>query len=222
MEEYSDKHRALKTFVKSRSQSPQGQETTQLPKSKQVVYNLHAWRYRGLTWFDEEDDVCWLIGVGFHEFGSRSDAYVVLKERDKAGELLPTEEDYRSLYQWRRTLGASALDDLIHLVAKEGPNMLSAALAAPGSRVGRILGDALEVDLVVEESLDDDHILLREYSVTFVMPPVKPGVLPSGKNWQLLLIFAFLPETADVSELEWRTSPRGDVVVFRELEDTSP
>ena len=221
VERFTEEHPILLAFHQMRSQNPEGQETTQLPKSKQVVYNLHAGRYRGLTWFDEDDDVCWLLGAGFHQSGSRSDAYIVLRNTDEAGDLLPTETDYRALYQWRRNSGASELDDLVRLVAQEGPELLSAAMSSPGARIGRILGDALEVEILVEETFDEG-VVLRQYTVTFVMPPHRPGILPSGSAWQLPLIFAFLPHTAEIGDLEWQTDARGETVVFIEVEESPP
>jgi hypothetical protein len=62
------------------------------------VYNLHHRRWRALTWHEEEDDldVVWLLGVGWHEAGSKDDAYAVLKRRDQQGLLFPDEPTTRT------------------------------------------------------------------------------------------------------------------------------
>lgn len=90
-------HDVVRAFVDQRSQDPKGQEWTKLPVTSAPAYNLHHGRYRGLTWHDEDNDVVWLLGVGWHESGSRDDAYMVLKRRDEAGDLMPTEQDYLDL-----------------------------------------------------------------------------------------------------------------------------
>ena len=161
VEEIVDKHPVLKAFQERRSQSPLGQEAIQLPTSRQVVYSLHSGRYRGLTWFDEDDNVCWLLGVGFHESGSHADAYLVLKSRDEGGDLLPAEADYLALYRWRRTSGVSDLDDLVSIVARIGPEVLSAARSAPNTRVNRVIEGEIEIEMIVEE-LSDVAAILRQ------------------------------------------------------------
>jgi hypothetical protein len=81
-------------FVELRSQSPTGQEATSLPTTPATVWNLHCDRWRGLTWHDENEDIVWLLGVGWHASGSRDDAYAVLKRRDELDQLLPSVADY--------------------------------------------------------------------------------------------------------------------------------
>ena len=58
------------------------------------MFSLHAERWRGLTWHDQDADVVWLLGAGYHRSGDRSDAYANLKRRDADGELFPDEQDY--------------------------------------------------------------------------------------------------------------------------------
>ncbi len=79
------RHIFVTAFVERRSQSPRGQELTNLPVTAASVYNLHHGRWRGLTWHDEDSDVVWLLGVGWHESGSRGDAYTTLKARRRGG-----------------------------------------------------------------------------------------------------------------------------------------
>lgn len=95
--DYTDAHDVVRVFVERRHQSPIGQEWTNLPVTAAPAYILQFGRYRALTWHDEESDVVWLIGVGWHESGSVDDAYAVLKARDQAGTLMPDEQDYLDL-----------------------------------------------------------------------------------------------------------------------------
>ena len=95
--DFQDAHDVVRVFVERRSQEPKGQEWTNLPVTSAPAYNLHHGRYRGLTWHDEDSDIVWLLGVGWHEADSRDDAYEVLKARDQAGTLMPSEQDYLAL-----------------------------------------------------------------------------------------------------------------------------
>lgn len=217
VEELVDEHPVIKAFAERRAQTPIGQEAIQLPKSRQVVYSLHSGRFRGLTWFDDDDDVCWLLGAGFHESGSRDDAYTVLKRRDGDGDLLPTENDYLALYRWRESLGVSNVRDLVAVLAELGPSLLADARAKPGRRLKTVIEEAIEVEVLVEE-LFDGASTLRQYTVTFLMPPRRPGVLPSGTSWQTMLAFACLPKGAKLGNLEWRTDAQGETVVYIEVD----
>jgi hypothetical protein len=91
-------HDVIRAFVTHGSQSPEGQEATCLPATRVPVYNLHHGRWRALTWHEAEDDldVVWFLGAGWHEAGRKADAYAVLKRRDHQGLLLPTKPTMRT------------------------------------------------------------------------------------------------------------------------------
>jgi hypothetical protein len=95
--ELADRHPLIAAFVERRGQSPEGQEAIQLPASRATVYSLHAGRWRGLTWWEEDLGIVWLLGAGYHRSGERSDAYAALKRRDETDDLFPTEQDYLDL-----------------------------------------------------------------------------------------------------------------------------
>lgn len=135
--DYAGAHDVVRAFIERRGQSPVGQETTRLPVSSQVVYNLHAGRWRGLTWHDEDADVVWLLGVGCHRSGERDDAYEVLKRRDEAGDLLPDEQDYLDL--------EASIDEaleFVEAVAQEGPALLERAREKPCERITAVIAGA--------------------------------------------------------------------------------
>lgn len=64
------------------------------------------------------------------------------------------------------------------------------------------LGEVIDVSLTVYEETDAGYIL-RRYEVRVNMPPAKPGILPSDNSWQQLLIPAFMPNSAEVSQWDW-------------------
>ena len=120
--DYRGAHIFVTAFVERRSQSPRGQELTNLPVTAASVYNLHYGRWRGLTWHDEDSDVVWLLGVGWHESGSRGDAYATLKARDVAGTLMPDEQDYLDLEMTLEEAGAFVVQ-----VSQQAPALVAQA-----------------------------------------------------------------------------------------------
>lgn len=49
-------HEVCRAFVEKRSQSPAGLEKLQPITTNAEVYTLHAWRWRGATWHDTDND----------------------------------------------------------------------------------------------------------------------------------------------------------------------
>jgi len=56
-----ERHALLEAFYARRAQSPVGQETIEGLQANIVAYSLHAGRWRGLTWHDEELAIVWLL-----------------------------------------------------------------------------------------------------------------------------------------------------------------
>lgn len=178
-----DKHEVVKAFVKVRSQSPSGQEATKLPVTKTPVWNLHAGRWRALTWHDAQEDVVWLLGAGWHESGSIDDAYAVLKRRDQAGDLFPTIDDYLDL--------EPSPDQFVDELARRNEALRNAALSCPDQVVEATLCDTLNVRLLTREG----HFYLG-----LTMPPLQPGVLPN--DWLEAAAAAFMCSVPEES-LDW-------------------
>lgn len=163
--ELTDRHPLIAAFVERRGQSPEGQEAIQLPASRATVYSLHAGRWRGLTWWEEDLGIVWLLGAGYHRSGERSDAYAALKRRDETDDLFPADQDYLDL--------EPDPTPYVEAVARDAPALLARAREAPGVEVHGELGGVLEVSLValvVDEA--DQH--LEEIWVGFSMPPRGP------------------------------------------------
>jgi len=190
-EQLVDGHPMIKAFVERRSQSPVGVEVTYLPVTKATVYNLHSSTARGLTWYDEEDGVVWLLGVAWHQGSSDSDAYDVLKARDKAGWLLPTERDYEGL--------EPSATPFVEACAHELPPLLAQATATPGHQVRKVIGAALNVGLLVEVVVVEADELVETW-VSIALPPEAGAVLPSE---YLAVVLAALFPDADPADFRW-------------------
>lgn len=215
-EQLSDTHPLLKAFFERRSVLPIGTETTHLPVSSQVVYNLHAGRYRGITWHDSDDDVVWLLGCGWHESGSINDVYQHLKNADIMDRLLPTAGDYRHLYVMRENTGVADLSGLVKEAQAVGPKLREEAESNPGTTCSVNLGEIIQVSEIVEEHIDGDFVL-REYELRFQMPPTKPGILPSDNTWGATLVPAFLPYDSDVSDWSWSFNDSALVITYEDI-----
>jgi hypothetical protein len=187
--ELADRHPLIAAFVERRGQHPEGQEAIQLPASRATVYSLHAGRWRGLTWWEEDLGIVWLLGAGYHRSGERSDAYAALKRRDETDDLFPAEHDYLDL--------EPDPTPYVEAVARDAPVLVVRARQAPGVEVHGELAGVLEVSLVavvVEEA--GQH--LEEIWVGFSMPP--KGLIPPHPEWLLVALAALFPE-AEPEEL---------------------
>jgi len=198
---YSAESPVVEAFVERRSQDPTGQETTQLPVTNATVYNLHAGRYRGLTWHDAASRVVWLLGVGWHESGSKTDAYAVLKGRDEDGTLMPDFDDYLAL-----ELTRAEADSFVALVANEAPKLVAAARREPGSEITGCIANRINLTVTVE-TIDVDGESLDEVWVAFEMP-VDPGdpQLPPYPEWIVAVLGAMVPVEVGVADLDFASA----------------
>lgn len=204
--DFVEAHDVVRTFVEQRSQDPNGQEWTKLPVTSAPAYNLHHGRYRGLTWHDEDNDVVWLLGVGWHESGSRDDAYAVLKRRDEAGDLMPTEQDYLDL-----EMTLEEAHSFVVQVREQAPALIAEARERPGGEVRGViagrLGVGVQVEVVVIPGEDER---LEEVWIGFGLPPL-PGAceLPPQPEWIQVVLAAMIPVEAGLENVEFGgTFPR--------------
>lgn len=180
----ADEHPLIRKFVDMRSQSVEGQEAIQLPRSDKPVWSLHASRWRGLTWWDAKAGVVWLLGAGYHESGSPDDVYLNLKHRDQAGELFPSAEDYLALEP-----SPTTTQEFVAALKEEAPRLVKKALSSPESEVRATFADVLEVRVLA----NSDGLWIG-----FLMPPLISGVLPT--DWYRAALAALLPD-ADPGDL---------------------
>lgn len=201
--EYANDHDVVQAFVERRSQDPTGPESTNLPVTSVVAYNLHVGRHRGLTWHDVGSDVVWLLGVGWHESDSIDDAYATLKNRDVAGTLMPNEQDYLDL-----EMSLEEARSFVAQVSRQAPELVQRARAEPGKEVRAViagrLGVAVVVEIVVIASEDES---LEEICVGFEMPPL-PGetALPTQPDWIMAVLAAMVPVEITPADLDYGAS----------------
>ena len=198
--DYMDAHDVVRVFVERRRQDPKAQEWTTLPVTTAPAYNLHYGRYRGLTWHDEDNDVVWLLGVGWHESGSRDDAYAVLKARDQAGTLMPGEQDYLDLEMTRE----DALSFVVQ-VSQQAPALVASAREAPGEEVRGVIAGRLGVGVLVEVVvIPGDDESLEEIWVGFEMPPLEGACdLPPQPEWIMAVLAAIVPVQVSAQALDF-------------------
>jgi hypothetical protein len=165
-------HPVIKAFVERRSQSPEGQETTTLPVTRAVVYNLHSGTARGLTWHEEADDldVVWLLGVAWHKGDSFSDAYRELKARDDRGALFPDDDDYADL--------EPNPVEFVELAAREMPELVARAHLVPEEIHGALIAGVLDVVVMVRPCSVGDTVLTETW-IGVRLPPAPGVVMPS-------------------------------------------
>ena len=134
-------HRVIRAFVEKRSQNPVGVEKVEPLVSNVEVYTLHAGRWRGATWHDEEERIVWLLAARLHRSGERGDAYPYFKALDAAERLLPTQEDYELAF----TLREAELPAGLYGAAQK---TLHEARRTPRQDVRYVIGDTFTVSVV--------------------------------------------------------------------------
>jgi hypothetical protein len=174
-------HEICAAFVTQRSQNPIGVEKLQPITSNIEAYTLHAGRWRGVTWHDEEDNVVWLLGFGYHRSGEAGDAYPYLKQLDADGALLPTRADYDLLYELRD----AALPSELRRLAFE---MLESARSSVGEEIRGVLAGAFPVSVVVENEGGLEAVWLA------VSHRLIKGELDPPPEWLRFVVAAFFPD----------------------------
>lgn len=128
----------VRKFIDLRSVLPDDGQETFAGGSRSDIYTLHAGQLRGVTWCDREYAVVWLLGFGMHREGHRSDAYNVLAELDKRGQLLPTAEDYEAMMREREERQLPTMVAEMRSLLKRGratPEKVHSVLLSVGVRV---------------------------------------------------------------------------------------
>lgn len=153
----------MAAFYSKRTTRPEGQEKLQGVPSSAGVWNLHARDpYRGVTWYDTDADVVFLLAFTPHN-------YREFVTRWKASNLLPKPADYVDFEAHVRRL--SGLDDeFIDVVEAADPDLVRRALSAPGTVVEEVLGEELaaaallEVLVIAEIDVTGDVFLVMRFS----------------------------------------------------------
>jgi hypothetical protein len=140
----------IRKFIELRSVLPDDAQESFASSSRSDIYTLHAGQLRGATWCDREYGVVWLLGFGTHREGHRSDAYNVLAELDKRGQLLPTAEDYEMMMRERE---ARQLPTMV----AEMRSLLKRARATPEKVHSVLLSVGVRVSLYVIREGDETN-----------------------------------------------------------------
>jgi hypothetical protein len=198
--DFTNAHDVVRAFVERRQQSPVGQEWTNLPVTAARAYNLHFGRHRALTWHDENSEVVWLLGVGWHEFGSVDDAYAVLKARDAAGTLMPDEQDYLDL-----EISFDDARSFVVQVSEQAPALVDLARQTPGAEVRGVIAERIGVGVVVEiVVIPGEDESLEEIWVGFELPPLEGDTqLPTQPEWIMAVLAAMVPVHVSADALEF-------------------
>ena len=174
-------HEVCKAFIAKRSQSPVGTDKVQPLNSNVQVYTLHAGRWRGVTWHDQEEDIVWLLGCRFHRSGEREDAYPFFKDLDAAERLLPTEEDYLIHFD----LQERELPARLQEVAQE---ILERARRRRGEELREVIGGTFPVSVVVERENELEQVWVA------VSQRLLGGEIQPPPEWLRFIVAAFFPD----------------------------
>jgi hypothetical protein len=171
-----ERHPLLKAFYSRRAQSPVGQETIEGLQANIVAYSLHAGRWRGLTWHDEDLAIVWLLAGHYHRSGERDDSYPHFRGLAKH-QLLPTEEDYERVFDREAHAFAQTVVDDVAAIAEQ-------ARAQPGEIVSGRVASRIAVRAVEQDGSLQVAVKMQLY----------PGDEQVPAEWLMTVLAAFFPD----------------------------
>lgn len=186
----AQEHAVVEAFVQMRSQQPTGGEPIEALLPKLVAFSLHAGRYRAATWHQERAGIVWLLAAGWHEQGSRQDAYTHFERLWQAGRLVPNREDVERTVAMRRpTFERALMEDV--------PGMRQGAIERPGKVLTCEVGGRVRIRVAYENG--EAGILYVAISNHLI-----PGEMPLPPEWHVQLLAAFFPgiPLADVEYID--------------------
>jgi hypothetical protein len=111
----SDAGKFIRTFIDKRGPDPVDEDSIEeLATGRIPMHPLRRGeRIRGLTWYDRDANVVWLVAAHFgHQSGERSDSYAYFRSLRRE-QLLPEELDYLLFREQQAVHAADAILDLI-------------------------------------------------------------------------------------------------------------
>lgn len=175
-------HPIVRAFENQRSTTPVGTRTVGPAAGQRTLYRLgHGHDHRGATWHDEHERVVWLCAYRLHRSGEPDDAFPYFHELIEAGRIMPTAEDYTSLFEDRGRR-------FVETVQQDAQALLGLARSNPGTEQVGLLGGEEVAGVLVEvvETLEETYVA---FSVARI-DPTRP----------LIILRAFYP---DVAFAEW-------------------
>jgi hypothetical protein len=196
-------HPIVRAFVSQRAVNPVGTRTVGPAAGDLTVYRLgYGNDHRGVTWHDQAERVVWLCAYRLHRSGEDDDAFPYFHELIDAGSLLPTEDDYGTLFDDRGRRFTETLYE-------DAQQLLTRAQASPGVEQVGVLGGE-ETTAVVVEVVDTLHEIYVAFSVArmdtarVVMILGAFEVEAAFSNWELLPTFPTRPLRFDTGEICYR------------------
>jgi len=173
-----DRHSLLEAFYDRRAQSPVGQETIEGLQANIIAYSLHAGRWRGLTWHDEELAIVWLLAARYHRSGERDDSYPHFRGLAKH-QLLPTEEDYERVFDREAHAFAETVVGDVAAIAEQ-------ARAQPGEIVAGRVSGRISVRAVEQDGSLRVAVKMQLF----------PGDEQVPAEWLMTVLAAFFPDAS--------------------------
>ncbi len=161
-----------------------GQETIEGLQANIVAYSLHAGRWRGLTWHDEELAVVWLLAARYHRSGERDDSYPHFRGLARH-QLLPAEEDYERVFDREAHVFAETVVGDVAAIAGQ-------ARAQSGEIVSGRVANRISVRAVEQSGSLQVAVKMQLY----------PGDEHVPAEWLMTLLAAFFPD-ARFEDLLW-------------------
>ncbi len=211
----SNRHPILDAFYSKRAQSQFGTEQLEGVPHSQGIWNLHAINpHRGVTWYDHDEDVVFLLAYSPHD-------YAVFVSRFRMGQLSPSARDYEDVAQHRRELSGLD-DDFLEVVEAQCPDLVARALHEPGQVVEELLGSELpaaallEVVVVSDTDLTGDLYLALRFAdrqklralpsevVSHLIPLLLPDADYVDIDWAPAYVPAELGNRAGDTTIRWR------------------
>lgn len=136
--------------------------------------------HRGGTWFDEEEQVLWLLAYGRHRSGTEEDFFPYCKQLDADDRLLPTAADYERMFDERG-------ERFVHAVRIEAPLILRAAREAQEERrymLGGEFGARVAVEVDAGLGAEAVTIAFRVDSIPFSQVAIVLAAFHADGGWE--------------------------------------
>lgn len=182
LDELAGKDERIATFAERRAEmGAEGQEPINSLLPEVIAFSLHHGRWRMATWLHEAAATIWLIACGWHEKGSKNDAYAYFERLKKQQVLMPTKDDLAALVRAQdRALAESFMTEV--------PEVRERALASRDQIQTTRLGGRIAVR-VVATSGNPTSLYVAISQRLF------PGDFPLPKDWDVIVLGAFFPDT---------------------------
>lgn len=161
----------------------------------------HQHHHRGATWYDDYEEVVWLLAYGRHRSGADDDFFPHCRALDAEGRLLPTVADRVALLRERDRRFVDA-------VRVEAPAILHEARSTPGEH-RYLLGDDVAAAIAIEV---DDELGVEAITLAFRLDAI-------DWDWVPIMLAAFASgEWEPVGRMPSRELKPGEIAMTVMLE----